>query len=451
MKNRIVICFVLLSVLIAGCAYSADEEDNIKADSAASIEEMEILLNAENFGINVYDCVFQRTEQIDLIDIQIHYPQIRFSNENGYRTPKILNKINRQIFEYVVLEDYFTWSDSRYNASVRYEISYVGNDYLSIIFEGDNYEFSLEKIPSMLNFDLRTGEIISLEDYIEKDVVKERLAEDIGCIQEGEFIDMVGGREGVKEYLEAYLSEEGPLYDFAITEEGLKFIIYPEWSLGKEYYIADVFMQETAFFYPMDKDEIEVDVQCELHIIDIFSGNATLRIRKLPDTKLDNYFEIVLTNLQGKCDNHGDIDSTDCEYTSDFPIGYFYVDGKNIYMMGHYEEYFEIFMDTEVFPPTEEFLEIWNQKQREHYGYFEYRLVCTEEGLEDRYTIQNNYHEFIAVDGDVRKYNLYPEELMGTQEYMYITWNHGITYFATWSGNQKLYKSFWVQENNWME
>lgn len=275
MKNRIVICFVLLSVLIAGCAYSADEEDNIKANSAAGIEEM--------------------------------------------------------------------------------------------------------------------------EDYIEKDVIKERLAEDTGCIQEG------------------------------------------------EYYIADVFMQETAFFYPMYNDKIEVNVQCELHIIDVFNGNATLLIRKLPDTKLNNFYEIILTNLQGKCDCHADIHVPDCEYSSDFPIGYFYVDEKNIYMMGYYEEYLEVFMETEVFPPTEEFLEIWNQEQREHYGYFDYRLVCTEEGLEDTYTTQNNYHEFIAVDGDVRKYNLYPEELMGTQEYMYITWDKGISYFATWSGNQKLYKSFWVK------
>ncbi len=261
MKNRIVICFVLLSVLVAGCAYSADEEDNKKVDIAASIREMEFLLNAENFGVNIYDCIFQRTEQIDLIDIQIHYPQIRFSNEGGYRPPEILNKINRQIFECVVLEDYFVWSDSRYNANVRYEISYVGNDYLSIIFEGEHYEFSCEKVPFMLNFDLRTGEIISLEDYVEKNVVKERLEEDIDCIQEGEFIDMVGGREGVKEYLEAYLSEEGPLYDFAITEEGLKFIIYPEWSFGKEYYIANVFMPETALLYPIDKEEIGVNVQ----------------------------------------------------------------------------------------------------------------------------------------------------------------------------------------------
>lgn len=195
MKNRIVIYFVLFSVLIAGCAYSVNEDDNIKADSAASIEEMEILLNAEDFGVNIYDCVFQRTEQIDLIDIQIHYPQVRFSNENDWCPPEILNKINRQIFECVVLEEYFTWSDSRYNANVRYEISYVGNDYLSIIFEGDHYEFSREKIPSMLNFDLKTGEIISLEDYIEKDVIKERLEADIGCIQEDEFIDMAGGRE----------------------------------------------------------------------------------------------------------------------------------------------------------------------------------------------------------------------------------------------------------------
>ena len=118
-------------------------------------------------------------------------------------------------------------------------------------------------------------------------------------------------------------------------------------------------------------------------------------------------------------------------------------------MMDHEDEYLDIFKETEVFPPTEEYLQIRNQEKRErgdHYGYFVYRLVCAEEGLEDTYTIQNNYHEFITVDGDVRKYNLYPEELAGTQEYTYITWNHGITYFATWSGNQKLYKSFWVQE-----
>lgn len=202
---------------------------------------------------------------------------------------------------------------------------------------------------------------------------------------------------------------------------------------------------QTTFFYSMEEEEMEVDVQCELNIIDTFKGNGKLLIRKLPNTKLDNYFEIILTNLQGECNCHNDIHVSDCEYSSDFPIGYFYVDEKNIYMMGYNKEYLEIFIETEMFPPTEEFLESWNQEKKEHYGYFGYRLVCTEEGLEDMYTIQNNYHEFITVDDNVIKYNLYPEEIMGTQEYMYITWEQGISYFATWSGNKKLYKSFWIK------
>ena len=210
----------------------------------------------------------------------------------------------------------------------------------------------------------------------------------------------------------------------------------------------------SRFFFPMNEEQTSVEVMCELNYIDAFEGSANLEIRKIPDTKLDNYYEIVLTDLQGKCNHHDSIHNTDCEFSSDFSIGYFYVGEEDIYLMSNYKDYLEIFETVDCFPPTESYIEEWRQnriEEEETYGYFACRLVCVNEGQEDTYSSEddNNYHEFITVDNDERRYNLYPEEVMGTQEYMYITWKEeqGIVYFANWSGNRKNYICFWLPEH----
>ncbi len=201
--------------------------------------------------------------------------------------------------------------------------------------------------------------------------------------------------------------------------------------------------EPNSYFFPDETEDLTV--KCKMNMIDEFNGEATLQINKLEGTKLDNYYELVLTNLKGTCNEHVDIDDSKCEYYSDFHVGYFYVEGDKIYMMSYDEKYLNIFAEIDMFPPANEYIESWNKELHavgEHYGYFDYRLVCSEEGFEDtfgtKYSIDEKYHNYITVDGDERRYNLWPET-SGTQEYMYITWrkDEGIYSFANWSGNFK--------------
>lgn len=205
------------------------------------------------------------------------------------------------------------------------------------------------------------------------------------------------------------------------------------------------------FFFPMEGNETALTVYCEMNMIGSFCGNGTLVIRQLPDAKLDGFYEMILTDLNGQCDEHADINDAECEYSSDFPIGYFYVDAEKIYMMPHDTGYLDIFSEVETFPPTEEYITARAQEMQErgeHYGYFDYRLVCAQEGKSDTFTEDNHYHEFISVEDDERHYNFYPEEIEGTQEYLYITWKQGIgiARFDNWSGNLKNHIVFWIQE-----
>ncbi len=211
----------------------------------AEISETEALLTADDFAIHVYDCLFERKEQFGLIQVEMHYPQFRLANENKTDVPKEIDKMNRQIFEYLMLEDYYEWQDSRYNSEVTYKISYLGNDYISIIFEGNYNEFNLEKMPSALNFDLRTGELIDLETIIAQEELWSYVSENPEAVPEGEWISCVGGREGVIEYLETCLQEKTHIYDFAITENGVK-ILVPQEMDDRIYYWAEVQLQNVG-------------------------------------------------------------------------------------------------------------------------------------------------------------------------------------------------------------
>lgn len=126
------------------------------------------------------------------------------------------------------------------------------------------------------------------------------------------------------------------------------------------------------------------------------------------------YYEMILTDLNGQCDEHADINDPECEYSSDLPIGYFYVDADKIYMMSHEIGCLDIFNELESFPTTEEYIAARAQEMQEkgeHNGYFGYQLVCSWEGKKDTFSETNNYHEFISSEADERHYNFYPEEI----------------------------------------
>lgn len=253
MKKQMMLWLFSFAMLLSGCNSIQNSQENnalqwnlITNEDKEIIykNDTEIILESEDFEINIYDSVFQRVEQDDLIFIIIHYPQIRFSNENGIDVPEVLNKINKQIFEYLMQDTYFEWQDSRYNAVVNYEITYVGKDYFSVVFEGYHNEFNHERTPSALNFDLNTGELISLENYFSTDYLLQVITENPDCIQEEDFIDIVGGKEGVLDWLKNNLLVGTHQNDFAITESGLKFIIFSEGGSGKEYCIVDIILEQ---------------------------------------------------------------------------------------------------------------------------------------------------------------------------------------------------------------
>lgn len=202
------------------------------------------------------------------------------------------------------------------------------------------------------------------------------------------------------------------------------------------------------YFFPDGTESVKV--KCEMLILHSFKGEATLQVIKLSDTVLDNYYLMTLSALDGKCDLHDDTNDPECEFSNSFNIGYFYIDSNFIYLMNFNESYREIFAETDVFPPTNEYIDKYHEKLRaagEHKGYFSCRLVCSEDGFEDTFGtstgIDERYHNFISVNTDERRYNLWPET-SGTQEHMYIFWKKdtGIVYYANWVGSLKDYIMF---------
>lgn len=248
-----------ICIFLSGCTDSSNYDPELGVDSI--IKEEEIMVTPSNYyasvenqctseveivpfqsdsEIRVHDCLLQRSEQGDLITIEIHYPQIRIVAEDNKL--ELENKINEQIFDYVMMDEYLEWTDSRYNSALYYDICYVGDDYLSIVFEGYLYEHNHPKAPSALNFDLHTGELVDLEDIVSPVELEEMFSANTERIVESKESAIVGGKAGVIEYLHNYLQEENHRYDFFITERGIKIIIFSEMD-ERNYFFQEIELQ----------------------------------------------------------------------------------------------------------------------------------------------------------------------------------------------------------------
>lgn len=210
---------------------------------------------------------------------------------------------------------------------------------------------------------------------------------------------------------------------------------------------------KNPFWFPMDKTEKRMEVFCELNYDGVLSGTGTLVVRGLPEIKLGNCYEIFLTDLEGKCSEHNDITFWKCRYARDFfPLGYYYVTDDKIYEFAYLDQTVEMLNQWDTFPPDIEYLKKGMTGQ-EGYPFAYWREVCSEEGFEDTFyenhseenrieflykgrDLDERYHNFITVDGDERRYNLWPITF-GTQEHTYITWKRGmgITRYMSYAGN----------------
>ena len=211
----------------------------------------------------------------------------------------------------------------------------------------------------------------------------------------------------------------------------------------------------------MDKTEKRIKVFCELNYSDgPFQGIGTLVVRGLPEIKLGNCYEIFLTDLDGKCSVHGDI-TWECNYVWNFfPLGYYYVTNDKIYEFVYSDETVEMLNQWDTFPPDIEYIKK-GIMDKEEYPFSSWREVCSDMGFEDTFyethkeseiealhegrIVDERYHNHITVDGDERRYNLWPET-SGTQEHTFITWKNGVgmTRYMTYTGYFNNCLSFYI-------
>lgn len=208
------------------------------------------------------------------------------------------------------------------------------------------------------------------------------------------------------------------------------------------------------FWFPMDGTEMRIRIFCELLYGDgPLQGTGTLVVRGLPEIKLGNCYEVFLTDLEGECPEHSDITFWKCCYACDFfPLGYYYVTDDIIYEFAYLDQTVEMLNQWDTFPPDIEYMKK-GMTGEAGYPFAYWREVCSEEGFEDTFyenhseenrieflykgrDLDERYHNFITVDGDERRYNLWPITF-GTQEHTYITWKRGMgmTRYMSYAGN----------------
>lgn len=94
----------------------------------------------------------------DLVSISIGFPQI-----DGHDDVSIENKINEFIYNSVIAGDETNWNEYRYEVDISYEVTYLSEKYLSVVFSGDTMGSIARK--DALTVNLQTGERVLLSDF----------------------------------------------------------------------------------------------------------------------------------------------------------------------------------------------------------------------------------------------------------------------------------------------
>lgn len=110
-------------------------------------------------AINIHDSFVQ--VGTNSIHKRIAFPSIDIADAED-----VTNSINEQIYHEIIPEDFLEYGHGREETEVQYEIESVGEAIVSIHFHGyQSYMGSYAEYNKGMNFDLRTGKIISLRDY----------------------------------------------------------------------------------------------------------------------------------------------------------------------------------------------------------------------------------------------------------------------------------------------
>lgn len=138
--------------------------DIVVQDEAYKEKELEELYRALEKLLVEKDIKIQESFvqfETNSIHKRIAFPNIDIANDED-----INNFINEQIYHGIVPEDFWEYGNGREDTEIQYEIESVGEETVSIHFHGyQSYMGSYAEYNKGMNFNLRTGKMISLKDY----------------------------------------------------------------------------------------------------------------------------------------------------------------------------------------------------------------------------------------------------------------------------------------------
>ncbi|MDE7275477.1 MAG: hypothetical protein K2N98_01270, partial [Lachnospiraceae bacterium] len=128
-----------------------------KENSESLVKDEEANLSEENININ--DSFIQiETNGIHQL---IEFPSIDITGAND-----VANLINEQIYNEIIPKNFGQYCNGRVDIEIHYEIEILDDKIISIHFLGYQSQWgSYEECNKGLNFNLHTGEMISLKDY----------------------------------------------------------------------------------------------------------------------------------------------------------------------------------------------------------------------------------------------------------------------------------------------
>ena len=197
---------------------------------------------APETAVNIQDSFVQI--ETNSIHKRIAFPSIDITNAEV-----VANSINEQIYHEIMLEDFWEYGHGREETEVQYEIESVGEAIVSIHFHGyQSYMGSYAEYNKGMNFDLRTGKIISLKDYytlfdIKAIIMNARDRNEI-CILDfpvneeeieqemDSFVQLFDSEEYVNR-TDIFFLKDDHIYFIAPSPESMRQSIYMELSLDK--------------------------------------------------------------------------------------------------------------------------------------------------------------------------------------------------------------------------
>ena len=219
---------------------SPDETSKSQENSGETEEDEEE--KTTKTAIDIHDSFVQI--ETNSIHKRIAFPSIDITNAED-----VANSINEQIYHEIIPEDFWVYGNGREETDVQYEIESVGEEIVSIHFHGyQSYMGSYAEYNKGMNFDLRTGKIISLRDYytlsdIKAIIMNARDRNEISIldfpVNEEEieqeidsFVQLFDSEEYVNR-TDIFFLKDNHIYFIAPPPESMRQSIYMELSLDK--------------------------------------------------------------------------------------------------------------------------------------------------------------------------------------------------------------------------